>query len=371
MISEAIRILGRWKAGEVPPPEEVQIYPTNRCNLRCRFCVTTTGFYHGQPEVPTERWLSVAEELCRMGVRRVLISGGGEPLLSDATLPMMRRFMDSRMQGRMITNGTAWTPGSIDAAVSMGWNQVTFSIDAPRADLHDRLRGVPGSFSRAARTIETFNKEKKKFDSDSPRLEINYVLNRENFSYITEMVAFAAGKGISHLNIEPVCINSPGAQSLRLQEEERADLQNTILPVARDLAQESGLSTNIPALLEIGNVERAGEMRGFILNKLGPAVPEAPFLEMACYEPWLWPKIEANGAVWPCSTVPLKESIMDKGFREIWAGPVFREYRKRIMERNLPESCQNCVVSHLTTNNALRSAIRDNYAHRDSPWKHK
>lgn len=366
MIDEAIRIIDRWKAGELPPPEEVQIYPTNRCNLACSFCVTATGFYSGQQEVPKKRWLSVARELCDLSVRRVLISGGGEPLLSGTTIPMMRLLKQSEVYGRMITNGTLWDAARIRAAVRMGWDQVMFSIDGPDAVIHDRLRGTDGCFDRALFAIRAFGRLKTELGSSTPQLEVNSVLCRENYRSVGDMVALASREGIAHLNLEPVCINNPRVESMRLREKEREELQERLLPAALELAQEHDLSTNIPGLRDIGKVETAGEMRGFILDALGPRVPGQPFLELACYEPWLWPKIEANGEVWPCSTIPLKENIMEKSFIEIWDGKIFREYRRRIIERDLPESCQNCVVSHLTTNSAIRSRLRQNVTSRDS-----
>ncbi len=358
MMSRALEILKKWEAGEVPPPEEVQIYPTNACNLRCVFCVTTTGFYKGLREVPERRWLEVCQELCDLGVSRVLISGGGEPLLSPATLPMMALLKEHKVYGRMITNGTLWDEKAIRTAVEMGWDQLTFSVDGPCAAVHDKLRAVPGCFDRAISVIRTFGKIREEIKNGGPRLEINCVLSRANFTRVQGMVELAANLEVSYLNLEPVCVNNSTVESIRLRERERKVLQESILPDALSAAEDLGLSTNISGLMGIGDVERAGEMRGLILDRLGTSVPGKPFLELACYEPWLWPKIEANGDVWPCSTKPLNENIMKKKFLDIWKGKVFREYRKRIMERNLPDSCQNCVVSHLTTNSNLRRCLR-------------
>lgn len=358
MITQSLQILNRWGKGEVPPPEEVQLYPTNVCNLKCIFCVTTTGIYRGQKDVPKRRWLAVAQELCDLGVRRVLISGGGEPLLSPATLPMMRLFKENGVYGRMITNGTVWTGDAIKAAVEIGWDQVTFSIDGPNPAIHEGLRVIPGCFERATSAIHTFREIKNCLGRAIPRLEINCVLSRANYTRVCEMVELAVNLGIAHLNLEPVCNNNPQVERIKLRKQERKELQDSILPNALRIAESHDLSTNIRNLRDIGNLERAGEMRGFIIDQLAPRVRHNPFLELACYEPWLWPKIEANGEVWPCSTTPSKENIRDKDFIDIWNGEVFRDYRRRIIERDLPDSCQNCVVSHLHTNQQLRAGIR-------------
>lgn len=351
--------LGGWKRGMMPAPEEVQIYPTNNCNLKCSFCVTTTGFYRRQREVPKKRWLEVVEELHEMGIDRVLLSGGGEPLLSSATLPMMHLFKEAGIYGRMITNGTLWQGKTIRTAIEMGWDQMTFSIDGPSAAIHDSLRGVAGCFDKTIHNVRLFSELKEELGRTNPRLEINTVLNKVNYRYAAEIVKLAGQLGISHLNLEPVCDNSPKVSKMRLTERERIELTTTILPGAQGLAQDIGLSTNFSALMTVERVEHAGKMKGIILESLGSKKPLSPFEELACYEPWLWPKIEANGDVWPCSTTPLDENILMKDFKSIWEGAVFAEYRRRIMGRDLSESCQNCVVSHLHLTRELRERMRN------------
>jgi len=358
MITKAVEILRTWEEGkELPPPEEVQIYPTNICNLRCVFCVTTTGIYKGQREVSKQRWLEVAQEICDMGVKRVLISGGGEPLISPATLPMMALFKNHNIHGRMINNGTMWKEEKILAAVRMGWDQITFSLDGPTREIHEKLRAVPGCFERTLSAIRRFAEVKLGMRKESPRLEINHVLNKENYRHIKKMVQLSIDLEIAHLNLEPICDNNPHVTNIRISEKEREELVGGLFAEAVELAEDRGLSTNIRGLMSINDVDKAGEMKEMILGQLGPRDSNRPLAELACYEPWLWPKIEANGEMWPCSTTPLEENIIERNFRDIWHGQVFTEYRKKITERNLPESCQNCVVSHLQTNRILREKM--------------
>ncbi len=52
------------------------IYPTHHCNLRCTYCSSP---YLKTPELTTEQWLKVVDELADLGCRRVAILGG-EPL---------------------------------------------------------------------------------------------------------------------------------------------------------------------------------------------------------------------------------------------------------------------------------------------------
>ena len=53
------------------------IYQTHHCNLRCTYCSSP---YLKTPELTTEQWLKVVDELADLGCRRVGILGG-EPLV--------------------------------------------------------------------------------------------------------------------------------------------------------------------------------------------------------------------------------------------------------------------------------------------------
>jgi len=80
-MEEVTKRLNLWLQGKEAPPETVQIYPTNACNLNCIFCVQALGIYDLNETVKKERWFEVTKEICEMGVNEILISGGGEPLM--------------------------------------------------------------------------------------------------------------------------------------------------------------------------------------------------------------------------------------------------------------------------------------------------
>lgn len=363
-MGDVVRSLIEWSQGKTPPPDEVQIYPTNACNLRCVFCSQLTGMYNIRDDVNQERWIRIANELCDMGVRKVLISGGGEPLLSSATMAMMDIFKKNNLYGRMINNGTMWKWDSTKKAVQTGWDSITFSIDGPNAEIHEKLRGMNGCFKKTVDNIQIFNRYKKRLGSEKPVIGITAVLNRLNYRSVCDMVRLAHDLEIRHLNLEPLCINNPDAEKIKLNEKEREELLTRILPEAERLAQIYKIYTNFKTLYNVKYVEKAGHVKGMILSRSRGRQQSGnetanPFLDLPCYEPWLWPKIEANGDVWPCSTKPLKENIKKKNFAEIWKGDCFNDFRKSIMRKELSESCENCVLSHITTNQMIREQLRD------------
>jgi len=366
MNEKILKSLIYWSKGIKQPPDQVQIYPTNKCNLNCLFCCQQLGEYNIHKDVTKKKWLEVAEELCTMGVKNILISGGGEPLLSNATIEMMELFKKNNVIGRMIHNGTLWTDTLINRTISIGWDSLIFSIDGLEKT-HDFLRGKKDSFSKIIENIRRFNYIKLKLNKIKPIIETTTVLTVYNYKEIPNFVMFADSLDIKNITVEPVCVNNPSVEKMKLNKEQRTEFLEKILPKAEKIAKQRGISTNFHKLKEVKVIEKTGNLKDEILkgNKqinqetFIKNLPESlkRFINLPCYEPWLWPKIEANGEVWPCSTVPLKENIKEKSFREIWYGSEFAKFRDRIMNKDLPESCSNCVLTHLETNSKIRNPL--------------
>jgi len=97
--------LENWSNSVNQPPERVLIYPTNRCNLRCRFCYQRLNPYDFSKDLPKQRWIELTKELCEIGVDIIQISGGGEPLIvKDTVLEMMKIIKKYKKTGRLVNN---------------------------------------------------------------------------------------------------------------------------------------------------------------------------------------------------------------------------------------------------------------------------
>jgi MoaA/NifB/PqqE/SkfB family radical SAM enzyme len=356
---EVIKRLIIWSNRGNAPPEMVQIYPTNKCNLRCIFCYQQLQKYDIDDIVPKERWLEIIEEICKLGVKKILISGGGEPLAEpDLTLKIMQKAKNFKIEGRMITNGTLWTDDSIKKTVRMGWDALMFSIDAPDEKTHDYLRGIKSSFKKSIDNIKKFQYWKERYNSYKPKIEFTTVLNIFNYRKVPGMVKLAKTLGVTSVSVEPVCVNNPDVEKMKLQKKEREEFFKVILPKMQEMAQKFGISTNCNILKEVKEFEKTGNLKDMISQSVKKGKSKNPFLNLPCYEPWIWPKIEANGDVWPCSTTPLKVNIRDKDFKDIWFGSEFENFRKNIMNGKLSESCSNCVATHLAINKKIRKKLR-------------
>jgi len=91
--------------------------------------------------------LDVVAQLARIGTREVTLIGG-EAYLRPDWLDIVRSISDHGMHPSMQTGGRALAEKTVRLAAEAGLRSCGVSVDG-LADLHDRLRGVKGSYDQA------------------------------------------------------------------------------------------------------------------------------------------------------------------------------------------------------------------------------
>jgi len=362
MYNDITNRLSKWASGKKEAPQRVLLYPTNSCNLNCVFCYQTLKPYDYSLKLPKEKWLNITKELCKMGVKTLQISGGGEPLLeADIVLSMMKIIKKHNVEGRLVTNGTIFNNELIEDIVKIQWDHIIFSVDSAKAATHDFLRGKKGSFRKTVHAIRMFKRIKEIKATEKPLMEFSSVLTKMNFKQINGIIKLAYELGVKVITFEPVFVSNPYVHKIKMNSFHRKRFVKKIIPSALDLSRKYGIITNLAALREIKEIEKTGDLKEKIVHNKNIKNTNS-FLDIPCYDPWLWPKIEADGRIGPCSSILFeKENIRNKTFREIWYGKQFQEFRSRIKNRDLPDSCANCVSTHLPLNNSIREKLREVY----------
>ncbi|MDP2909206.1 MAG: radical SAM protein [Nanoarchaeota archaeon] len=353
-----------WAKRGTAAPQRVLLYPTNSCNLKCVFCYQQLAPYDYSDFMPKQKWLDLTEELCKMGVEVLQISGGGEPMLvPDTVLEMMETIKRHGVCGRLVTNGTVWKEEWVKKVIELNWDNIIFSIDGPDAKIHDSLRGVKGSFEKTVRSIKLFRYYKEVYKAEKPLLEFSTVFCKSNFEHIDKIIRLAHDIGVKVITFEPVFVSNPYVHKIKLTKEQRIHFMKDIVPDALNLARSLGIITNLESLINLKVVEETGNLKEEIKSikekgKDADLIKKFPFIDTPCFEPWLWPKIEANGEVGPCSTNMLAgENIKNKTFKEVWYGKHFSDFRKAVMENRLPDGCSNCVSTHVPLNKKIREEL--------------
>src|SRR5947207_591668 len=119
---------------------------TLACNLKCAHCGSRAG-HRRRDELTTAECLKLVCDIAALGARHVTLIGG-EAYLRKDWLQIIQAIRDKGIDCTLQTGGRHLSPERIDAAIAAGLQGIGVSIDGMAA-LHDRLRGVKGSFAAA------------------------------------------------------------------------------------------------------------------------------------------------------------------------------------------------------------------------------
>jgi SynChlorMet cassette radical SAM/SPASM protein ScmE len=126
-------------------------------------------------DLPTERWLAFFEELGRLAVQRVTLTGG-EVFTRPDLFELIDGVIANRMRYSILTNGTL-IEKNVLAQFEVGkrrlrLDSIQVSIDGSRAEIHDQSR--PKSFARAVRGLRMLK------EAGFP-VTVRTTINRHNF----------------------------------------------------------------------------------------------------------------------------------------------------------------------------------------------
>ncbi|MCD6371816.1 MAG: radical SAM protein [Candidatus Aenigmarchaeota archaeon] len=347
-----------WKKGKKVGPFEVQFNPTNRCNLKCKFC-WLRDFDNGglnTEELPTKKYKEMVKDASDMGVHTIEITGGGEPLFRKDTFEIMKLVKKYNMFGRLITNGTLFTEEMIKGVVKIGWDEIVFSLDAPEKEINDFLRG--GGFEKVVGTIKKIQTMKSKLNLEKPYIHIHMVLCNKNYKLLPKMFEFVYSLGITNLLIEPIVLlakkTGSGKELMFRKRDEKKLIE--ALNKAKEIAYEYGFQTNVDKL-ELSLVKNTSKMKK-IVKKEG-IKHRNKLLEIPCYQPFHQMVVRPWGIVGPCCMFEYSpENVRDKSLKEIWFGEYFEKMRERMLKRDLPDFCSKCNPSQIQENRKIRVAIK-------------
>jgi len=180
------------------PLRSLRISVTDRCNMRCRYCMPEAEYVW----LPRESILSF-EEIDRLagivgelGVRKIRLTGG-EPLLRH-DLPTLVRLLNHHqpIEDIALTTNGILLARHAPALRSAGLGRVTISLDTLRPD-----RMV--AFARSARHAEVLDGITAAVAAGFDSVKLNTVVIRDhNADEITDLLEFARTRGVEIRFIE-------------------------------------------------------------------------------------------------------------------------------------------------------------------------
>ncbi len=345
----------KWMEGKKRGPVRVELHPTDRCNLDCRFC-----WRKGDNEIRPEKELSkdklidIVDEAADMGVEEWIISGGGEPMLrKETTLQVMERIKEHGMWGQLTTNGCLLKEEDVERIVDMRWDQVQISIDGPDARTHNFIRQEDYAFRKSVKASKMISSEKKRQESSNPYLGYNTIIHNRVHDKLEEMIVLADSAGSQLVYFEPIYPGYSSKVRLELDEGEKKEMVEHVDRAER-LAEELDVDTNIGEYREKYSIDK-DSFGDRVIGKVQDN--REGFLGAPCYQPWYLLGIKGSGLVGCCSTFEEGVYIHDRSLKEVWFSKKFQELREEMLEKDIPEYCSKCSVVVLKSNERIRKIL--------------
>lgn len=162
-------------------PITVEIHPTNKCNQNCSYC----SIRHDNTTMTPEQLAYVVEQCKNIGIRGLVFSGGGEPLLGR-----LESALCTTLPCGLVTNGGV----EIDKKIFSAFRWVRFSVDSCDKETYQRIRGVewPECLEDNIRVA-----------AKQSCVGIQMVITEQNIGHCFDMVPWARSLGADYLQIRP------------------------------------------------------------------------------------------------------------------------------------------------------------------------
>ncbi|XXJ19206.1 12,18-didecarboxysiroheme deacetylase [Desulfovibrio caledoniensis] len=202
---------------------------TQRCNLKCVHCYAhaVDPSSHEDP-ISTDKAKEMIDDLAQFGAP-VLLFSGGEPLVREDLVDLAKYATAQGMRAVISTNGTLITKSKARELKEVGLSYVGISIDG-NEEVHDKFRGVKGSYKKALQGVENCKAEGLK-------VGLRFTINKRNAVEIPHLFDLIEQMEIPRICFYHLVYSGRGSELINedLNHQETRDVVNLIMDRTRAL----------------------------------------------------------------------------------------------------------------------------------------
>jgi radical SAM protein with 4Fe4S-binding SPASM domain len=317
-----------------PLPEALQVEVTSACNLRCAMCLVRyrppvnkiTG------AMPLAMFRRLVDDL--PGLRQLTLQGLGEPLLAPGLMSMIRYARQRGIRVGFNSNATLLNARRAAELVDSGLDWLHVSLDGAAAATFEAIRDG-ASFDVVTANLAGLVAARRAAGSATPWIRVVFVAMRRNIAQLPGLVALLGRIGVSELRVQNL--------SHTFADTDAAGAYREIRDYAAGEALWTGTDRQA-ADTAFAAARSAAAANGVLLRLPGPGGQAG-----GCTWPWDGAYVTSAGVVQPCCMVMGDDRVAlghldEQSFTEIWTGPAYREFRRRLAGDDPPDVCRGCAL---------------------------
>jgi radical SAM protein with 4Fe4S-binding SPASM domain len=295
-------------------PYRMDLAVTYRCNNDCAHCYNARE--RNFPELSTDQWKKVLDQLWELGVPHIVFTGGEATLRND--LPELIRHAEANGQitGLNTNARRLMDMGYVNQLVDAGLDHVQITVESCVPEIHDEMMRSKGAFRQTISGLNNVLKSKL-------YVMTNTTMLRTNVDTIPATLDFLADNGVPTIGLNALIYSGNGLTV-------GTGLRESELQPILDLAVEK-------------TAERGQRLIWYTPTQYCQFDPTAHNLGVkGCTAALYSMCIESNGNVLPCQSYyhPLGNILADS-WDSIWNHKLSTQLRER---QNLPFKCETCSL---------------------------
>jgi len=291
---------------------------------------------------------------------------GGEIFMRKDILSVMEVFKDKGyVCGFLTTNGTIINDeraaALADLAAAGFLKHISVSIDGPN-ELHDRARGVKGTFERTSAGLRRL--QAAAAAKHAPlRISVNTTVAHETLDALHQMVDVAQELGVDAIGLNHLMYSTPDevAETVRIIGAADASVISTYvtadtgLDAARVRRQVDALAARCR---ERGiRFDMRPKVKGSLLE---PYYTPGAAIEGRCLYPFLYARVSFSGKAYFCPFIRVEVGdLTEQSLEQVWTGERYVGLRKTLVEHGLFPVCRRCCKVELKAGDAAEAAPGD------------
>jgi len=284
---------------------------TNRCNLQCKYCYQNSSpSIDVSDELTKSEWLSIIDELKRLGATEINMVGG-EPIARPDFWEMLDYAADKGFKIKIFTNGLLLTPESIKKLKGYAQLSLSFNLNSYEKEMQEFYQGA-ATWDTLIAVMQECRKQGLEFEVSTP-------VTGKTYGGLDKYIKFCAELGAKRIRLLPLILMG------RAQPLKNDSLSET---------QVISLKEKVEAWNKKRNANKKKDTKGNT-NRNTKKNEERNEIEITvgcrtCEGGVNYLTIQPNGDVTPCSLIRDKifGNIKANSLKEIMGNSYSIEYRK-------------------------------------------